>query len=167
MAFFIGMEYISLRVQAKGLVQEPLALFGVGTLIFAVGLVAAAGESFSVPQADGKAKLLRLGGMDVEKYGLSPDYLPLPAVGDGNQVQPAADETGILFRQQRMRRPVEKRDQLLMGIDIRLALIFSLSHILADHAYHPDDAKQMVDVPMRYENILYRLPVDPYPFQLS
>ena len=119
------MEYISLRVQAKGLVQEPLALFGVGTLIFAVRLVAAAGESFSVPQADGKAKLLRLGGMDVEKYSLSPDYLPLPAVGDGNQVQPAADETGILFRQQGIRRPVEKRDQLLMGIDIRLALVFS------------------------------------------
>ena len=45
-----------------------------------------------------------------------------------------------------------------MRIDRRLALVLAAGHSLTEHAQHPHDAKQVVDVLMRDENLAHVLP---------
>ena len=48
MVFFVWLERSGLRMEAEGFVKQPLASLGVPAFAFIVGLVAAAGELFSL-----------------------------------------------------------------------------------------------------------------------
>ena len=77
-----------------------------------------------------------------------------------HQMNPFSDLPDLFFVQQHFRqRPYHFRE-LLMSIDIRLALVVSTVHILADDTQHPDDPKQVVDMLMGHDNMVNAVRVD-------
>lgn len=76
-------------------------------------------------------------------------------------MQPVINTGCLFFLQQCVRHAPQKTDDLLMGVDHSLALIFSLIHPLTDPAHHPDHTQQMVDMLVGDEHRMNVLPVNP------
>ena len=67
MALFIRMENIRLCIQAKGLVQQPIAVFRICFFTFPIRFIAAASQTLSVRQGNLKSKLLRLCRLNIKE----------------------------------------------------------------------------------------------------
>ena len=77
-----------------------------------------------------------------------------------HQMNPFSDLLDLFFVQQHFRQRLYHFRELLVGVDIRLALVVSTVHILADDAKHPDDPKQVVDMLMGHDNMVNAVRVD-------
>ena len=64
---FVGLEAVAVRIEAESFTEEPAAASRVFPASGRTGLVAEAGELFVAVKAQHEAKLLRLGGTDVEE----------------------------------------------------------------------------------------------------
>ena len=54
-----------------------------------------------------------------------------------------------------------------MTVNLRVAVVFALIHVLANHAHEPQDAREVVDVFVRQKNFAHVLPVEARVFELS
>ena len=64
---FVGLEAVAVRIEAESFTEEPAAASRVFPASGHTGFVAEAGELFAAVEAQHEAKLLRLGGTDVEE----------------------------------------------------------------------------------------------------
>ena len=96
--------------------------------------------------------------MNVKKLHGLPDDLARLAVFDLDEEKALVNEFPLLLGQQHLRHLMKDPDDLLVRIQPRLTLIFSARHVLADHALHPDDAEQVVDVLVGDDDVAHILP---------
>lgn len=64
---FVGLEAVAVSIEAESFTEEPAAASRVFPASGRTGFVAEAGELFAAVEAQHEAKLLRLGGTDVEE----------------------------------------------------------------------------------------------------
>ena len=64
---FVGLEAVAVRIEAESFTEEPAAASRVFPASGRTGFVAEAGELFAAVEAQHEAKLLCLGGTDVEE----------------------------------------------------------------------------------------------------
>ena len=127
-------------------------------LCLAIRLVAAAGNLPAVFERHREAELLGLRGVNVKELHSLPDDLARLAVFDLDEEKALVNEFPLFLGQQHFRHLVKDPDDLLVRIQPRLTLIFSARHVLADHALHPDDAEQVVDVLVGDDDVAHILP---------
>lgn len=157
--FFIGMEHVSLAVEAKGFVQEPRAAFCIAFFARIVRFIAAADEAFPSCEVQGKAVLLGLGGLNIEEgHGMAGQCLRFPVV-DGNEVETLANEMGFLRLEQLLGQVLEKHNDFIVAVNAGFTGILATFHILADHAHHPDDAQEVIDMAVRDDDVAHSHPV--------
>ena len=71
MMLLIRFEDIRLSIQTKSLMEKPFASPRIFLFTFLIRFIPAAGQLFSVSKIHAEPKLLRLGGLDIEKGNLS------------------------------------------------------------------------------------------------
>ena len=67
MVLLVGLEAVAVRIEAESFAEEPAAARSVFPASGRTGFVAEAGELFAAVKAQREAKLLCLGGTDVEE----------------------------------------------------------------------------------------------------
>ena len=152
--FLIRIEDITLSVQAECFVEHPVTAFGVFLLALVVWLIATAGKYLSTIVDHLESELFCLGGTDVKEGHFLIEDRSLLTVFYFDQVKSVTNVLCLLFIQKLKGHVFQKSDHLIMGIDIRLALVSTFFHILADDADHPDDSHDMVYVLMCNKDLM-------------
>ena len=93
--------------------------------------------------------------MHIEKCHLPAEDRFLFAVPHCDQVQPLADEAGLLFLEKFFRHVAEQGDDAVMPVNDGVAAIASLMQGMADGADHPDNAQDVIHMPVGDEERPY------------
>ena len=75
-----------------------------------------------------------------------------------DQVKAFADKIGQFLRIKLLCHLSKQTDHFIVTVDPRFSFILSLFHMLADHADHPDNSHQMIDVLVSHKNLPHILP---------
>ena len=134
--------------------EHPVAAFGVFLLALVVWLIATAGKYLATVVDHLESELFCLGGTDVKEGHFLIEDRSLLTVFYFDQVKSVTNVLCLLFIQKLKGHVFQKSDHLIMGIDIRLALVSTFFHILADDADHPDDSHDMVYVLMCNKDLM-------------
>ena len=125
-----------------------------------VGLIAAAGEFFAVAEIHGEAELFGFGGADIEKGHVVPDDFSGFTVFYCDKVQAVTHVGGFFWLQDHTGDIVCHLEDFGVTVEVGFALVGSAFHVLADHADHPDDTGQMVEVFVCDEDVADLFPRD-------
>ena len=167
MMLLIRMKDICLRIQAKCFMHQPFTVLHILPLIVIIGFIPTAGKLLTVFEIHRESILLCFCGLYIKKHHSASHNCAFLSIWDCHQMKSFSNKARLLFTQQHMGNIVEYPCNFLMGIDCSLPFILSLLHMLTNHANHPDNPRQMIDVLMGYKNLFYILPVYPWMFQLS
>ena len=158
--FLIRFETVCITVQTECFVEHPFAASGVSFFAWIIGFIAAAGQLFPISQIHREAKLFGFGRTDIEKCNVVSDDLPGFAVFHGDQVQAVAHVSSFFRLQDHTGDIVCHLQNLGVTVEIGLAFVGAAFHVLADHADHPDDTGQMVEVFVGDEDVTDLFPGD-------
>ena len=159
MMFFIWVKFICLIIQAKSFVKQPFAVFGIFFLTFIVWFITATGKFLAISHIHTESILFGLCGLNVKKCHLMPHKVALLTIIYHDQVKAFADKIGQFLRIKLLCHLSKQTNHFIVTVDPRFSFILSLFHMLADHADHPDNSHQMVDMLMCHKNLPHVLPV--------
>ena len=123
------------------------------------GLIAAAGQFFAISQVHAVSELLGFGGLYIEECDLMADDLQRLSVVYLYQMEPLVNKVCLLLLQKLARDVPQQIEDLPVGVYICVSLINSAFHELADHAHHPHNAQNVVDVFVGYKDMVNIHPV--------
>lgn len=114
----IRFEALAVGIETESLTHQPISIQSIGAARLIVGLITQADNLLTIGKKSFEAKLLFLGGIDVETLQLHITHLKTVAVLKLVEDDALGYSLGLLLGQQRLTEKIEQADDALMAVDM-------------------------------------------------